>query len=144
MLYKYKQYNKVIDVFDMMKAGSIFINDKYAKEEYFHHSIYHTLLRSYIHCQKDAEFLQLYNSLIQEKMEKTEKTEKTEKQLNKLYAIGIEFYCHSNKGEDAFSILQKMATTPIPRSCYLLLLSHYSSNADFYGVEKVQQQLKEM
>lgn len=61
--------------------------------------------------------------------------------LFKFYSAGIEVCCHNNDNETALSLLHEMANktdnkVPIPRSCYLLLFSHFSSSIE--GVDRIK------
>ena len=59
--------------------------------------------------------------------------------LFKFYSAGIEVCCHNNDNNTALSLLHEMVDKtdhkiPIPRSCYLLLFSHFSTSIE--GVDR--------
>ena len=83
------------------------------------------------HCNSEERKKQLYARLL------------------KVYSVGIEANCHNNEGEAALSLLHEMAgkvnnSVPIPRSCYLVLFSYFSSISGVLSQQEVKDKLKEM
>ena len=61
--------------------------------------------------------------------------------LFKFYSAGIEVCCHNNDNDTALSLLHEMVDKtdhkiPIPRNCYLLLFSHFSTSIE--GVDRTE------
>ena len=81
------------------------------------------------HCNSEERKKQLYARLL------------------KVYSVGIEANCHNNEGEAALSLLHEMAgkvnnSVPIPRSCYLVLFSYFSSISGVLSPQEVKDKLK--
>ncbi|OAO15816.1 hypothetical protein AV274_2457 [Blastocystis sp. ATCC 50177/Nand II] len=145
MLFKYKQYNKIIDIYSLMVSNSIHIDE-------------HVLLcviRSYSNCNKLKESTIIMNKIVHDlddiisHCNSEERKKQLYARLLKVYSVGIEANCHNNEGEAALSLLHEMAgkvnnSVPIPRSCYLVLFSYFSSISGVLSPQEVKDKLKEI
>ena len=113
-----------------------------------------SIIRSFGHCQKLNESLSLASSLRFQLCDQLQTVPEDSKSLlystiYKVYSVEIEMNCLFNKDDQALSLLHEMSSLstpplPIPRSCYLLLFSHFSVNNKHYDPSIVKAKLLEM
>lgn len=88
------------------------------------------MLRSYGNCCQLEDALKLMRSSIATITSPEDSTT-----LFKFYSAGIEVCCHNNDNDTALNLLHEMVDktnhkVPIPRNCYLLLFSHFSTSIE--------------
>ena len=155
MLFKYKQYNKIIDIYSLMLSNSINIDEQWGFFWEMSCSVLLCVIRSYSNCNKLKESTTVMNKMVKDlddaiaHCDSEEKRKQLYSRLLKVYSVGIETNCHNNEGEAALSLLHEMAgkvnnSVPIPRSCYLVLFSYFSSISGVLSPQEVKDKLKEM
>lgn len=155
MLFKYKQYNKIIDIYSLMLSNSINIDEQYETIGWIRCSVLLCVIRSYSNCNKLKESSTIMNKMVTDlddaisHCDSEEKKKQLYARLFKVYSVGIEANCHNNEGDAALTLLHEMAgkvnnSMPIPRSCYLVLFSYFSSISGVLSPQEVKDKLKEM
>ena len=128
MLFKYKQYDKIIHLYELMSSKAISLDN----------NVQLSVIRSYSNCQRLQDALNLMNSLIKSTQEQlrqatdADTVTRLQNQLFKAYSVGIEANCNNNEGEAALTLLHEMAdvtqnAVAIPRSCYLVLFNYFAN-----------------
>ena len=143
MLFKYKQYDKIIHLYELMSSKAISLDN----------NVQLSVIRSYSNCQRLQDALNQMNSLIKSTQEQLRQTTdadtvtRLQNQLLKVYSVGIEANCNNNEGEAALTLLHEMAdvtqnAVAIPRSCYLVLFNYFANTELEASV--VKEKLKDM
>ena len=143
MLFKYKQYDKIIHLYELMSSKAISLDS----------NVQLSVIRSYSNCQRLQDALSLMDSLIKSIQQQLRQATDEDtvahlrNQLFKVYSVGIESNCNNNEGDAALALLHEMAeatqnAVAIPRSCYLVLFNYFSNTELETSV--VKEKLKDM
>ena len=146
MLFKYKQFDKIIHLYELMSKNNMNLDE----------NVQLSIIRSYSNCQRLQEALTVMNKLVhsietQIQSAPDESTKSSlQNQLLKAYSAGIEVNCRNNQGDAALSLLHEMAektehSLAIPRSCYTVLFNYFSSNdTELENSKSIKEKLNEM